>query len=98
MGSIRSRLALLLVVSIVGVVVLAALVSWRVLERPDRRSFAATFAEEVRIVASVLRQDPSAAARHGIRTGPPPGGEDDGELAREARGVQKILALSLIHI
>lgn len=92
MGSIRSRLALLLVVSIVGVVVLAALVSWRVLERPDRHSFAAAFAEEVRIVASVLRQDPSAAARHGIRTGPPPGGENDGELAREAHGVQRILA------
>lgn len=90
MTSIRSRLALLLTVAIVGVVVLAALVSWWVLERPDRRSFANSFAEEVRIVSQVLRDDPAAAERYGIATGPRPGTED-GELAREARGIQRSL-------
>ncbi|MEC5324717.1 ATP-binding protein [Aurantimonas sp. A3-2-R12] len=91
MRSLRSRLALLLVLAIVGVVVLAALVSVQVLERPDRDSFRDAFANEVRIVATVLAADPGAADRLGIVVGdePVPG---DGVMVHEARGIAESLA------
>ncbi|EAU40367.1 sensor histidine kinase [Fulvimarina pelagi HTCC2506] len=75
--SLRARIALLIVVSIVGVVAVAAMVSVQLLDRPDRESFYQTFAEEVRIVASVLQEDPDAAARLRIRVGPPPRDGDE---------------------
>ena len=90
MRSLRSRLALLLVVAIVGVVALAAGISVFVLERPDRESFRQTFAEEVRIVSTVLAQDPTAAQRLGITVGAAPVGnvEDDDDLrVRRSHGI-----------
>ena len=90
MRSLRSRLALLLVVAIVGVVALAAGISVLVLERPDRESFRQTFAEEVRIVSTVLAHDPTAATRLGISVGAAPVGnvEDDNDLrVRRSRGI-----------
>ncbi|KAA0972089.1 HAMP domain-containing protein [Aureimonas fodinaquatilis] len=97
MNSIRSRITALLVVAIVGVVVLAAFVSWHILDRPDRFSFANSFAEEVRIVASVLRDDPAAASRYSIAVGPMSEAQD-GELSRQAHGIQRILARQGLEI
>ncbi|MEN3793284.1 ATP-binding protein [Fulvimarina sp. MAC3] len=75
--SLRARIALLIVFAIVGVVVVAAMVSVQLLDRPDRESFYQTFAEEVRIVTAVLQDDPQAAERLQITVGPPPKkGED----------------------
>ncbi len=90
MRSLRSRLALLLVVAIIGVVALAACVSILVLERPDRESFRQTFAEEVRIIATVLVEDPNAAERLGITVGSAPVGnvDDDDDLrVRQSYGI-----------
>ncbi|MEF2550321.1 ATP-binding protein [Aurantimonas sp. A2-1-M11] len=91
MRSLRSRLALLLILAIVGVVAIAALVSIVMLERPDRDSFRETFAEEVRIVATVLAEDPSAAERLAVAVGPEPVQEDDRRV-RDARGIAEALA------
>ena len=79
MRSLRARIALLLVGAILAVVALAAFVSIQMLERPDRASFHQTFAEEVRIVATILAEDPDAARRLDIKVGPEP---------REAPGLQ----------
>ncbi|MBP0617632.1 ATP-binding protein [Jiella mangrovi] len=86
MKSLRFRLALLLLVSVLGVVALAALVSLTMLDRPDRDSFRSTFAEEVRIVTTVLREDPTAADRLGITIGPEPTREPD-DFVRDRRGI-----------
>ncbi len=91
MTSLRSRLALLLVLAIVGVVGLSALVSVQVLDRPNRESFAAAFAEEVRIVHRLLTTEPSAAERFGIELGPEPQ-RGDGAKVREADGISSQLA------
>ena len=91
MKSLRFRLALLLVGSILGVVVLAALVSLLTLDRPDRDSFRTTFAEEVRIVTAVLREDPSAAERLGITIGRMPVREAD-VFVHDSRGINEALA------
>lgn len=91
MKSLRFRLAVLLVGSILGVVVLAALVSLLTLDRPDRDSFRTTFAEEVRIVTAVLREDPSAAERLGITIGRMPTREPD-VFVHDSRGINEALA------
>ncbi|MAU98864.1 MAG: two-component sensor histidine kinase [Fulvimarina sp.] len=91
MKSLRFRLALLLVGSILGVVVLAALISLLTLDRPDRDSFRTTFAEEVRIVTAVLREDPSAAERLGITIGRMPVREAD-VFVHDSRGINEALA------
>lgn len=91
MKSLRFRLALLLLVSVLGVVALAALVSLTMLDRPDRESFRATFAEEVRIIASVLREDPDAAARLGIVVEEEPKREPD-VFVRDSGGISGALA------
>lgn len=91
MSSLQARLAILLVLAIVAVVAIAAAVSVQVLERPDRESFRQTFAEEVRILSSVLADDPDAAERHGIATGDEPM-RQPGFMVREARGIQSSLA------
>lgn len=70
--SLRARIALLIVFAIVGVVAVASMMSIQLLDQPDRDSFYQTFAEEVRIVAAVLQEDPSAAERLNIRIGPEP--------------------------
>jgi signal transduction histidine kinase len=89
-SSLQARLAILLVLAIVAVVAVAAAVSVQVLERPDRESFRQTFAEEVRIVASVLSADPDAAETHGIVTGGEPM-RQTGFMVREALGIQSYL-------
>ena len=94
MTSLRSRLALLLVVAIVGVVALAALISVLVLERPDRDSFRQAFAEEVRIISTVLADDPAAAERLAITVGAEPVGnvDDDEDLrVRRSKGIGNAL-------
>ena len=97
MRSLRSRLALLLVLAIVGVVAVASLVSIVVLERPDRDSFREVFAEEVRIVAALLVEDPAAADRLGIEVGPEPVREDDMRV-RDARGIASAVAAKGLSI
>ncbi|HEX2020192.1 MAG TPA: ATP-binding protein [Aurantimonas sp.] len=97
MSSLQARLAILLVLAIVAVVALAAAVSVQVLERPDRESFRQTFAEEVRILASVLSGDPDAAERHGIVTGAAPAREP-GFMVRESRGIAGALAQAGLDI
>lgn len=91
MRSLRARIALLLVGAILAVVVLAALVSIQMLERPDRSSFHETFAEEVRIVATLLGEDPDAARRLDIKVGPEPR-EAPGLLVEERRRISRHLA------
>ncbi|MCB8838791.1 ATP-binding protein [Aurantimonas sp. VKM B-3413] len=91
MKSLRSRLAILLVAAILGVVAIAGLISVQVLERPDRESFQTTFAEEVRIIATVLAGDPEAAQRLGIDVGAAPMPQH-GFMVRESGGIRDILA------
>ncbi|MEX6505981.1 ATP-binding protein [Jiella sp. M17.18] len=91
MKSLRSRLALLLVAAILGVVAIAGLISVQVLERPDHESFQATFAEEVRIIATVLASDPTAAERLGVEIGGMPRSGPD-FLVRESEGIHDVLA------
>ncbi|MEE2952930.1 MAG: ATP-binding protein [Pseudomonadota bacterium] len=91
MKSLRSRLARLLVGAILGVVMIAALVAILVLEHPDRDNFSRVFAEEVRIVASVLRSDPAAAEQLGIEVGPEPL-RSGAVVVRSSRGIGETLA------
>lgn len=91
MKSLRVRLALLLVGSVLGVVALAAAVSLVMLDRPDRDSFRTSFAEEVRIISAVLREDPSAADRLGITVGKRPVREPD-VFVHDSRGIKENLA------
>lgn len=92
MKSLRFRLAMLLLGSVLGVVALAALVSLIMLDRPDRDSFRTTFSEEVRIIAAFLREDPSAAERLGLTVGPKPV-EESGIFVRDSRGIRETLQI-----
>ena len=97
MKSLRFRLALLLLASVLGVVALAALVSLTMLDRPDRDSFRITFAEEVRIVAAVLREDPTAAERLGVTIGAMPTSEPD-VFVHDSHGISEALAAKGLSI
>ncbi len=97
MKSLRFRLALLLLVSVLGVVALAALVSLTMLDRPDRDSFRVTFAEEVRIVAAVLREDPTAAERLGVTIDAMPTREPD-VFVHDSRGISEALEAKGVSI
>ncbi|MDY8110008.1 ATP-binding protein [Fulvimarina sp. 2208YS6-2-32] len=80
--SLRARIALVIAIAIIGVVSAASIVSVQLLDRPDRESFYQTFAEEVRIVAAVLAEDPDAARRLRITVGEAP---RDGDGIRVSR-------------
>nr|WP_210382310.1 ATP-binding protein [Jiella sonneratiae] len=81
---------MLLLGSVLGVVALAALVSLVMLDRPDRDTFRMAFAEEVRIIATYLRDDPAAAGRLGITVGERPRNEP-GVFVRDSRGIRDAL-------
>ena len=92
MKSLRVRLALLLVASVLGVVALAAAVSLTMLDRPDRESFRTAFVEEVRIIAEVIAEDPAAAERLGITIAGPPKPLEDDVFVHDGRGINEGLA------
>nr|WP_246753821.1 ATP-binding protein [Jiella flava] len=81
----------MLLVSVLGVVAVAALVSITVLDTPDRDSFRMTFAEEVRIVTAVLKFDPAAAERYNIKIAGTPEREP-GIFVHDSRGIRDALA------
>ncbi|MER0239683.1 ATP-binding protein [Fulvimarina sp. MAC8] len=101
--SLRTRIALLIVIAIVGVVAVAAMVSIQLLDRPDRESFYQTFAEEVRIVTAVLQEDPDAAERLQIRVGPAPEHGEHYSVRRrrflsDVRGEDgKVIPVRIVH-
>ncbi|KTR05996.1 hypothetical protein NS365_09415 [Aureimonas ureilytica] len=72
MVSLRNRLALLLVGAIVGVVVLAAVVTFQILDQDDSADFEGMFAESVSLALRVAEGSGAKARAAGIETGPEP--------------------------
>ncbi|WP_062112860.1 ATP-binding protein [Aureimonas sp. AU40] len=79
MISLRNRLALLLGAAIVGVVVLATVVTFQIVERPRRADFEDVFAQGVELALRLAQGSGERARAAGIEVGPKP---DFTEIAR----------------
>ncbi len=86
MFSLTTRLALLLVVSLIGVVALAAAITTTLVRGPRISGLERSLAERAAIVALAARGSPDAAQRLGVAVGPmPPGSTVDEHLSRHFR-------------
>lgn len=86
MFSLTTRLALLMVVSLIGVVALAAFITTTLVRGPRVSGLERAVAERAAIVALAAKGSPEAAARIGVRVGPmPPDAVADDHLSRRMR-------------
>lgn len=86
MFSLTTRLALLMVVSLIGVVALAAVITTTLVRGPRIGGLERALAERATIVALAAHGSPDAAARLGVDVGPmPPGSVVDEHLSRRLR-------------
>lgn len=75
MNSLHARLTLLLMVAVTAVAMLAAFVTYSIIDPPRRQSFDQAFAQEARLVAALLEGSVEKATALGLKTGPvPPAG------------------------
>ena len=72
MWSLTTRFAVLLVASVTGVIVLAALITATLVQRPSEDQFGLVIAEKAQLALELFRGDPAAARRAGVETGGPP--------------------------
>jgi signal transduction histidine kinase len=72
MNSLHARLTLLLMIAVTAVAVLAAFVTYSIIDPPRRQSFDRAFAQEARLVSALLKGSVEEADRLGVKTGPAP--------------------------
>ena len=101
MVSLRNRLALLLVGAIVGVVVLAAVVTFQILDQNEPGDFEGMFAESVSLALLSAEGSGEKARAAGLETGPEPRGrevleEPSAELIQRLRAEGKDLAVRIV--
>ncbi|BDA85667.1 two-component sensor histidine kinase [Aureimonas sp. SA4125] len=101
MNSLHARLTLLLMVAVTAVAVLAAFVTYSIVDPPRRQTFDLAFAQEARLVSALLAGSAEKAASFGLKTGPAPRADEirhqqtdgvNGALAGFGEGLEVIVA------
>jgi signal transduction histidine kinase len=90
MNSLHARLTLLLMVAVTAVAVLAAFVTYSIIDPPRRQTFDIAFAQEARLVSALLGGSAEEATRLGLKTGPAPGATEIRQ--QQTEGINAALA------